>query len=520
MVTRYGWLCFALVVAGALPAESAVALPWTKVTGTPPGGMPANVRLLTDGTVLMSGAEGTATWSQWWVFTPDSTGSYVNGTFPKVGNSATGRLFAPSGVLNNGQYLICGGEYICPASTPKCSSFSDRSECELYDPVSRTWTTVADVPETTNDTPSVVLADGRLMIFSFYNALFPDPNNSWIFDSGQWVAAGQGYSQTDLINEGGSELLPDGTIFAGVRAFGRYSADASQWTEVASTATIPGGVAIEEFVYSNDEIGPFVVLYDGRLLVLGGNTHNGLYDYRNDTWALADDTPRNPSTGNVVSHADSPACVENNGKVLTVVDEESHHEGNGPAIFAEYDPSAPSGSQWTWPPYPSITSDHESANRVKMVALPSGKVLVVGAESNGTLWIYTPTTTTPNGAWQPTIASVPYLMFGTFVLDGQQLSGLTNGADFGDDGKADSNYPIVKLTKGTAVTFGKSFGFYQRAPRSNVADTCQFTLPSGLASGAYSLSVVASGMVSSNTVQLTLPAADLGPALMTTLSVW
>ena len=60
-------------------------------------------------------------------------------------------------------------------------------------------------------------------------------------------------------------------------------ADASQWFERA-----PVGEAL---VYTNDEIGPFVLLYDGRLLVLGGNVRNGLYDYRTDTWALADDAP-------------------------------------------------------------------------------------------------------------------------------------------------------------------------------------------------------------------------------------
>ena len=40
-----------------------------------------------------------------------------------------------------------------------------------------------------------------------------------------------------------------------------------------------------------------------------------------------------------------------------MVDEEAQHEGNGQAIFAEYDPAAPSGSQWSWPSYPSDNVD-------------------------------------------------------------------------------------------------------------------------------------------------------------------
>jgi hypothetical protein len=66
--------------------------------------------LLTDGTVL---AQGNAHSDRFWVLTPDKTGSYVNGTWKRVGNLPTG--YSPSAmasaVLADGRVVIEGGEY-------------------------------------------------------------------------------------------------------------------------------------------------------------------------------------------------------------------------------------------------------------------------------------------------------------------------------------------------------------------------------------------------------------------------
>ena len=70
---------------------------------------------LTDGQVLVqeenpSNAAGTG---NWWVLTPDSSGSYQNGTWSQVESMPSG--YAPqyyaSAVLPDGRLVIEGGEY-------------------------------------------------------------------------------------------------------------------------------------------------------------------------------------------------------------------------------------------------------------------------------------------------------------------------------------------------------------------------------------------------------------------------
>src|SRR5262249_42478051 len=120
------------------------------------------------------------------------------------------------------------------------------------------------------------------------------------------------------------------------------------------------------------------------------------------------------------------------------------------------------------------------------LALPNGQIWVSGT-GDAHPWLYTPAGT-PQPSWRPTITSVsgPAFAggpaFGAFTLSGVQLNGLTTGADFGDDNKMATNYPIVWLTDGAGhVTYGRTFNFDQMAPRPNWAGSALFTVPSDLA---------------------------------------
>ncbi|HWA97887.1 MAG TPA: hypothetical protein VG713_05320, partial [Pirellulales bacterium] len=305
-IQRCGLAAFCGAVLFAVPAMAGT---WTKVSVPAPAGKPANMTLLTDGRVLLSGLETSTTWDEWWTLTPDSTGSYENGSYASVGSSQYGRIFNPSYTLNTGQYMVCGGEYICPASNITCNGQSDepdRSVCELFDPVSNSWTELPDMPAKVDDTPGIVLADGLVLNPGY------DTGGAYTFSpvTGKWTSAAS-YNETDMDNEAGSALLPDGSVFMGNFAFGRYNSIANSWSEVKSTATIPGGTQYDEFLpTSEDEIGAFLLLYDGTLLVLGGNSKNGLYSYLTDSWALTDATPSSLNQG------DAPGCVESDGRVL------------------------------------------------------------------------------------------------------------------------------------------------------------------------------------------------------------
>ena len=79
------------LVAAAVAAMPAFAhaSPITQLKNQPPDGA-QNTYLLTDGTVLAQGYSN----SDFWVLTPDKTGSYVNGTWKQVGSLQSG--YSPS----------------------------------------------------------------------------------------------------------------------------------------------------------------------------------------------------------------------------------------------------------------------------------------------------------------------------------------------------------------------------------------------------------------------------------------
>jgi len=125
--------------AAAFAAAPASPSPWQKLTNQPPlldyfdcgTGSPL---LLTDGTVMLQDAGC----QDWWKLTPDSTGSYLNGTWTQLASTPAGYspLYHSSAVLPDGRVIIEGGEYnfLKPAWTNLGA---------IYDPLANTWTSVA-----------------------------------------------------------------------------------------------------------------------------------------------------------------------------------------------------------------------------------------------------------------------------------------------------------------------------------------------------------------------------------------
>jgi hypothetical protein len=489
---------------------------WNQVTRAFPGAGPnANVALLPDGRVLCSGPELT---TSWYTLTPDAKGSYINGTWAQVGSSSIGRLFNPGFVSIDGRYLICGGEYFSSGTSV---------ECEMFDPVTNSWWPAPSMAQVIKDTPAALLADGRILTLSYGDS------NSYIFDSvnttATWTKVAT-YNRMLLDNEAGSLLLPDGSVLLGGKGFQRYLPLTNTYVAVAQTP----GKASGEFTDTGgnlDEIGPFVLLHDGRALILGANRNNGLYTppaVANGlgSWTLAAQTPVGPDNTKPYNHGDTPACVEPDGKVLTMVTQDQGGVGGGVPAFYEYDPVANSWASVTNPGGKAIDT---SAERVRMLALPRVNTTVaqifVSGYKSGTTWLYTPSGT-PSQSWKPTITSIvapASPLYGDFVLSGTQLNGLTTGADFGDDGKMATNYPIVSLTDTSGnVTYARSFNFDQMAPRKATGGSCSFRVPARLPNGTYSVRVSANG-VPSSTVNLTISGMDpsysqfgpvVAPALM------
>jgi hypothetical protein len=145
-----------------------------------------------------------------------------------------------------------------------------------------------------------------------------------------------------------------------------------------------------------------------------------------------------------------------------------------------------------------------------MLMLPSGQLLMnLGGND---LWAYTPNEAA-NSSWLPTISSVKALTGGNFMLKGTQLTGMSEGASYGDDAEMSENYPIVRLTDSSSnVYYARTYGWSSVGVQTGSATvTTRFQVPAGIPAGSYSLQVIANG-IASTPFGITLAADQLDSA--------
>jgi hypothetical protein len=139
-------------------AGTAAASPWTALVNPPPFSPEAMIQL-TDGTVMVQQFDT----RNWWRLTPDSSGSYVDGTWSQLAALPSG--YAPeyyaSAVLPDGRVIIEGGEYnhATTGDTPT-------NKGAIYNPTTNKWVSVKPPSGWTSigDAQSVVLANGQFML--------------------------------------------------------------------------------------------------------------------------------------------------------------------------------------------------------------------------------------------------------------------------------------------------------------------------------------------------------------------
>src|SRR4029077_11301185 len=118
-----------MVWANPLPGST-----WTPLGHAAPGGI-GTMELLTDGTVMaLSGGN-------YYKLTPDSTGSYVNGTWWQLGSPSPQRLYDDTNVLPDGRVFVLGGEYSGPNNTANWVSSG-----EIYNSVTNSWSSIPNFP--------------------------------------------------------------------------------------------------------------------------------------------------------------------------------------------------------------------------------------------------------------------------------------------------------------------------------------------------------------------------------------
>jgi hypothetical protein len=483
--------------------------PWTPLTNQPTfidtvncAGA-ANPLLLTDGTVIVQ--EGGC--QNWWRLTPDNTGSYANGTWTQLASLPAGYspLYHSSAVLPDGRVIIMGGEY--NFFNPVWTALG-----AIYDPVANSWTSVAPptffggccgiAAQTIGDAQSVVLANGTFMQADCCTT------DEALLDAKTLTWTPTGTGKFDVNDEEGWTLLPNKkvlTVDAYVFSYDPtgtnseiYNPRTGSWSSAGSTivqlwdsAAACGGVN-----FSTAEVGPAVLRPDGTVFYTGSDTcqlsdgtppvfANGktaIYNSNTGKW-----TPGpNFTGGNDI--ADGPASLEINGKVLMMA---SPGYGDPPSTFFEWD-----GKKLTAVPgTPNAPIDGSYYGN--MLMLPNGQVLLTDFSDDIELY-------TPKGGyqpeWAPVVLAFPFLVQpgGSYQIYGFRFNGMSQGAAYGDDVQAATNYPLVRITnlRTGHVRYSRTHDHSSMAVASNDLVSTYFDVPAGQEPGLSELEVVANGIPS------------------------
>jgi hypothetical protein len=126
----------ALLFLVAISATSG-AQTWTTLAKTPPAPL-GTALLLTDGTVMVQGMATTGYGTgNWYRLTPNSSGSYVSGTWSTLASMPSGYspLYYASAVLPDGRLVAVGGEYNNGAD-------AETNLGAIYNPATNAWTSI------------------------------------------------------------------------------------------------------------------------------------------------------------------------------------------------------------------------------------------------------------------------------------------------------------------------------------------------------------------------------------------
>jgi hypothetical protein len=304
-----------------------------------------------------------------------------------------------------------------------------------------------------------------------------------------WTPVGTG--KADINDEEGWTLLSSGKVLT-VDAFTGTNSElfdpvSGVWSSAGST-----GVTLVE--PRSSELGPAVLRPDGTVLATGATGHNAIYNTLTGVWSPGPDFPQ--VNGVYLDIADGPAALLPNGNVLA---------GASPGVFRVntrfFEFSGNTLTQVAAPPNAPNFSSYEG----RMLVLPTGQVLFTDGTSD--VEIYT-STGSPDPAWAPAITHVAAtLTHGLgYAVKGTQFNGLSEGAAYGDDAQAATNYPLVRITNN-----GTGHVFYARTKNhstmgvatGNAIVTTHFKVPVGIELGASQLQVVANG-IDSNPVSVVI----------------
>jgi hypothetical protein len=259
--------------------------------------------------------------------------------------------------------------------------------------------------------------------------------------------------------------------------------------------TTPGVIPVRLEDPSSQEVGPFILRPDETVFAAGAapsgtSGHTAIYSPDAKKWKAGPDFPK--VNGQGVACDDAPSAVEINGNVIVMA---SPPVFNPPASFFEW--NGTKLTQIAGPP----NAGNDAAFYGHFLELPTGQLLF--SDFSTDLEVFTPKGTY-NSAWQPTITSVPATVTHgkTYVVEGTQLSGFTNGAAYGDDFQDSTNYALVRITNvATSHVFyaRTTFPSSYRVQTGTTKQSTHFTVPANIEVGASTLEVVTNGIPSAPT---------------------
>jgi hypothetical protein len=495
---------------------------WKSLAGVP-SFTPDTMLLMTDATVLVHDSYG----SDWYRLKPDGNGKYEtpgaswSGPFSMLNS----RQFFASGVLADGRVYVVGGEYFNGSSTPADSPLS-----EIFDPLTNSWSKL-NKPAAFNfvqgDANSCILEDGRVIFGSL------STNQSAIWDPAldSWTEAGTAFGTKLPTKVGNSDeetwtLLPDGTVLTVAIASPpfaeKYLPSTDTWVPAnpmpveLALLNLPDTTVHPPVSINIGEIGPAILLPDGRLFAIGATGHTALYTpppiaSNPGSWAAGHDLPPDTSgnnfnspNGNIQTAIDAPAVLLPGGRVLLVGGQTVRETPGGqtefwsnPSTVFIYDPSV--NTLIKLPQQPP--SNGVDCWQSRLLLLPTGQVLMTTQQSQTIVILIDPSIIgAPDPAWKPVITGfTPIMAVGHhYKISGRQINGLSQANSYGDDAQMATNYPIAKFThSGTAVSYFRTFDFSTLAVATGPAvHNTLVEIPATATLGNYTLQVIANGIAS------------------------
>jgi Kelch motif len=450
------------------------------VLSNPPGFAASTMLLLTDGRVICQ-EDNTP---NWFALTPDAQGSYTGGTWSAIAPTSIWRRYYASAVLASGKLLVAGGED---------APVGDTNVSEIYDPVQNTWTPVPPPPGWANigDAPCAVLRDGRLLLGDI------NSTRTVIYDpvAGTWSVTGP---KGDRSSEETWTLLRDGSVLT-VECNPTYPMASQRYVPAAGTWVDAGSTQADLVAHTfSTEIGPAILLEDGRVVAFGGTGHTAIYtpDHGAGSWSPGPDFPVG-SDGQLMTVRDAPACLFPNGRVLCCAGLATGGQGwGGPPAFFEFDPATDLLSPVATP---ALNASVPYVGR--MLLLPTGQVLYASGQDGIAIGTPSPRIREhAEEALEPQITEAPeHLIPGSqHKVSGRRFNGVSQAVSYGDDCTSATNYPLARLRYADGrVVYCRTFGHSTMAVATGhhpVHTTVE--IPASAPSGHAHLQIVANGIAS------------------------